>query len=114
MTYEKDDDICNEEDSTFDQTDVEIGISEHCLKNEMNLKKSSMLGVVSSASTHHISTERSSSVEINNAAYPLSKLPSMDIEECSVGPVSDILSNRDRDESLLLDIVSSTSETAII
>ena len=57
MTYENNDEIRQVEDSTFDQTDVALGISEHCVMNEMNVKKSSMLGVVPSASTHHISTE---------------------------------------------------------
>ena len=73
-------------------------------------KHSSMLDVVSSASTHHNSTVGSIPVEIKNAPYPLRKFQSMDIAECSAGPGSDILSNRNRDASQLLDVVSSTSE----
>ena len=69
-----------------------------------------MLGVISSASTHHISTEKSSSDEISNAPHQVSKGSLMGIEECFVGTVADILSNRDRDKSLLLGVVSSTSE----
>ena len=69
-----------------------------------------MLGVVSSASTHHISTERSSSDEISSAPHPFSKLSLMGIEECCVGNVINIPSNRDRDESILLGVFLSTSE----
>ena len=97
MTDNKNDDIHNEEDSTLDQTVVEIGSSEHCLKKEINRKESSMLGVVLSASTHHVSTEKFSSDVISNAPHPVSKLSLMGIEKCCVGNVTNIMSNRDRD-----------------
>ena len=57
-----------------------------------------------------VSTKKSSPVEMNDAPYPLRRLPSIEIVECSVGPVSDLMSNINTDESLLLDVFSYTSE----
>ena len=57
-----------------------------------------------------VSTKKSSPVEMNDAPYPLRRLPSIKIVECSVGSVSDLMSNINTDESLLLDVFSYMSE----
>ena len=57
-----------------------------------------------------VSTKKSIPVEMNDASYPLRKLPLIEIIECSVGPVSDVMSNINTDESMLLDVFSYLSE----
>ena len=57
-----------------------------------------------------VSTKKSIPVKMNEAPYPLPRLPSMEGMECSVGPVSDVMSNINTDASMLLDVFSYTSE----